>query len=120
MRASKAAKRNTDRLDVVLAALADPYRREVVDYLRERPHRAGELAERAGLTAPAMSRHLRTLRETGLVEERHDGVDARVRIYALKSGAMDDLRDWLAETEAMWTAQLSALKAHLEKGDKRK
>jgi DNA-binding transcriptional ArsR family regulator len=117
---ARKARASRERVDAVLSALADPCRRNVIDFLRERPHRAGELAERTGLTAPAMSRHLRTLRETGLVEERHDDLDARVRVYALKSGAMDDLRDWLAETEQMWSAQLTAFKAHLEKGEKRK
>ena len=97
------------------AALADPHRRAVVDMLREKPRRAGELAELSNLSAPAMSRHLRMLRESGLVEETHDGFDARVRIYSLRSGAMDDLKKWLEETEKLWTDQLSSFKAHLEK-----
>lgn len=105
-------KANVDR---TLAALADPHRRAVVDMLREKPRRAGELAELSNLSAPAMSRHLRMLRESGLVEETHDGFDARVRIYALRSGAMDDLKKWLEETEKLWTDQLSSFKAHLEK-----
>jgi DNA-binding transcriptional ArsR family regulator len=102
-------------LDRTLAALADPQRRAVVDMLRERPRRAGELATLAGVSAPAMSRHLRALRESGLVEESHDGFDARVRVYALKPGAMGDLKRWVDETERLWTDQLSAFKAHLEK-----
>jgi DNA-binding transcriptional ArsR family regulator len=72
-------------VDRTLAALADPHRRRVVDLLRERPHRAGELAEAVGLTPPAMSRHLRALRQSGLVEESHPEFDARVRVYALRS-----------------------------------
>jgi DNA-binding transcriptional ArsR family regulator len=102
-------------LDRTLAALADPHRRAVVDILRAGPRRAGELASLSGLSAPAMSRHLRTLRESGLVEEAHDGFDARVRVYALKAGAMSDLRTWLDETERMWAGQLTAFKGHLEK-----
>jgi DNA-binding transcriptional ArsR family regulator len=102
------------RLDRTLAALADPHRRAVVDLLRERPRRAGELAEAIKLSAPAMSRHLRTLRESGLVEESHAGFDARVRVYSLRSGAMNDLKKWLEETERLWTEQLAAFKAHLE------
>lgn len=101
------------RLDRTLAALADPHRRQIVERLRERPHRAGELAAAAGLSPPAMSRHLRTLRQSGWVEERHDGLDARVRIYRLRAGPMADLAQWLKETEAMWAGQLLAFKAHL-------
>jgi DNA-binding transcriptional ArsR family regulator len=102
-------------LDAVLAALADPMRRRVVDLLAERPRPAGELAEAVGVSAPAMSRHLRLMRETGLVEERHDGLDARVRVYSLRPGPMDDLKRWLAEMEALWSRQLLGLKAHIEK-----
>ena len=101
-------------VDRTLAALADPHRRAVVDLLRERPRAAGDLAQALGLPAPAMSRHLRALREGGLVEQSHPSFDARVRVYALRQGAMDDLRDWLAAAEALWTDQLAAFKAHIE------
>lgn len=104
------------QLDRTIAALADPHRRQVVELLRERPRRAGELAEAVGLTAPAMSRHLRTLRQSGLVEETHPEFDARVRVYALKAEPMVHLLRWLEETERMWSEQLSAFKAHLERG----
>ncbi len=108
------------RLDRTLAALADPQRRRVVELLRERPRRAGELAIAAGLSPPAMSRHLRTLRQAGWVEERHDGFDARVRIYRLRSEPMADLARWLKETEALWAGQLTAFKAHMQsRGDGR-
>jgi len=103
-------------LDRTLAALADPYRRRTIDLLRERPHRAGELAQAVGLPAPAMSRHLTVLRRSGLVEETHPDFDARVRIYALRPEAMAGLRTWLEETERLWSAQLEAFKAHLEAG----
>lgn len=101
-------------IDETLAALADPHRRQVIDLLRERPRRAGELAKAAGLTAPAMSRHLRTLRLSGLVEETSPDFDARVRVYQLRPEPMVHLLRWLEETERMWTAQLSAFKAHVE------
>ncbi len=101
-------------LDRTLAALADPNRRRVVELLRARPLRAGELAHALALSPSALSRHLRTLKEGGLIEEVHPDFDARVRVYSLKSGAMADLKDWLAETEQMWSAQLAAFKAHLE------
>jgi DNA-binding transcriptional ArsR family regulator len=103
------------RVDKTFAALADPHRRTAVELLGERPRRAGELADALGLPAPAMSRHLRQLKQSGLVEETHPEFDARVRIYALKDGAMAELKRWLADTEAMWAAQLSGFKAHVEK-----
>ncbi len=102
-------------LDRTLAALADPHRRRVVDLLRERPHRAGELADAVHISFPAMSRHLKTLRKSGLVEEDRAEFDSRVRIYRLKSDAMAELKTWLAETDALWARQLSAFKAHLQK-----
>jgi DNA-binding transcriptional ArsR family regulator len=101
-------------IDRTLAALADPARRRAVDLLRERPHRAGELATATGLSAPAMSRHLRALRATGLVEESHPEFDARVRIYRLRPEPMAQLKAWLDDTERLWTRQLAAFKAHVE------
>jgi DNA-binding transcriptional ArsR family regulator len=62
-----------------------------------------------------MSRHLRELKQSGLVEETHPEFDARVRIYTLKAGAMSDLKKWLADTERLWTDQLASFKAHVEK-----
>lgn len=102
-------------LDATLAALADPHRRRVVEVLREGPRPAGELARAVGLAPPAMSRHLRTLRRSGLVEESHPDFDMRVRVYALKPEAMTELKRWLEETERMWAAQLAAFKTHLER-----
>ena len=103
-----------DALDRTLAALADPDRRRAIDLLRGGPRRAGDLAQAIGLPAPAMSRHLRVLRQSGLVEESHPEFDARVRIYSLRVGPMAELRDWLDETEALWATQLSAFKKHVE------
>lgn len=102
-------------LDGILAALADPHRRRVIDLLSLRPHRASELAEAAGLSPPAMSRHLRSLRKAGLVEESHPEFDARVRIYSLTPAPMASLKAWLEETERLWARQLTAFKAHLER-----
>lgn len=101
-------------LDRTLAALADPHRRQVVELLRQGPRQAGDLARAVGLSAPAMSRHLKTLRESGLVEDSHPGFDARVRIYALRTEPMAELMVWLRESEALWSSQLEAFKAHLE------
>lgn len=102
-------------LDQTLAALADPVRRRTVDLLAQRPRAAGELARELDVSAPAMSRHLRTLRASGLVEESHPEFDARVRIYALRPEPMVHLLRWLEESERLWSAQLLAFKAHIEK-----
>ena len=102
-------------VDRTLAALADPHRRAVINLLRERPRPAGELARAVGLAPPAMSRHLKTLRQSGLVEESHPEFDARVRVYALRAEPMIELLRWLEETERMWSAQLLAFRDHLLK-----
>lgn len=102
-------------IDRTLAALADPHRRQVVELLGQRPRRAGELAEAVGLTPAAMSRHLKTLRESRIVEETPAEFDTRVRIYRLRPQPMAHLKSWLEETERLWTEQLSAFKAHLER-----
>jgi len=107
-------------LDRTLTALADPQRRVVVELLRERPRAAGELARLAGLSAPAMSRHLRTLRESGLVSETHAGLDARVRVYQLTPGPMEHLKSWLEEAERLWSRQLLSFKTHIEKTKRHK
>ena len=104
-------------IDRTLAALADPVRRRAVDLLGQRPRSAGELAAALDLAPPAMSRHLRALKDGGLVEDGHPHFDARVRIYSLKQGATGELKRWLAETEAMWAHQLGAFKRHVEGGE---
>jgi DNA-binding transcriptional ArsR family regulator len=97
------------------AALADPTRRGVVDLLRRKPRRAGELAAQFGLSPPAMSRHLRVLRSTGLVEEEHGGEDARVRVYRLRRQPFGELRRWLEDVERFWSLQLDSFKVHAER-----
>ena len=104
----------TASLDRTLAALADPQRRRVIDLLRERPRQAGELARAVGSPAPAMSRHLRALRDAGLVQDTHPAFDARVRVYALRAEPMIELLRWLEETEKLWSEQLAAFKANVE------
>jgi DNA-binding transcriptional ArsR family regulator len=103
-------------VDRTLAALADPHRRRVVELLARQPRPAGELARELAITPPAMSRHLRALRESGLVEESHPEFDARVRIYALRPEPMVHLLRWLEESERLWSEQLAAFKAHIERG----
>jgi DNA-binding transcriptional ArsR family regulator len=102
-------------LDHTLAALAEPTRRRVIDLLHKRPRRAGELARAARVSAPLMSRHLRVLRVSGLVEETHDDPgDSRVRMYRLRRGPFSELRGWLDEVEMFWSDQLGAFRDHVE------
>lgn len=112
---NKEARLKSVAVDRKIAALADPARRRAVELLSAEPRAAGELAKALGIPAPAMSRHLRALKDGGLVNERIDEIDARVRIYELKDGAMQDLKDWLAATEALWSDQLRGFKIHVEK-----
>ncbi len=103
-----------DPLDRTLAALADPARRRAVELLRERPRRAGELAAALSVSPSVMSRHLKALRDSDLVEESSPVFDTRVRIYSLRTGATAELRSWLEAVERAWVEQLTALKAHVE------
>ncbi|HKO91069.1 MAG TPA: metalloregulator ArsR/SmtB family transcription factor [Polyangiaceae bacterium] len=101
-------------LDRTLSALADPTRRGVIELLRQQPRRAGELAEALSITPPALSRHLRLLRKTGLVAESELEHDARVRVYRLQAAPFVELRGWLEQVAAAWGDQLAAFQAHVE------
>ena len=102
-------------LDETLLALADPTRRRVVDLLRKKPQRAGDLATALEMSPPRLSRHLRILRKSGLIEDGGVEHDARVILYKLKPEPFETLRDWLQEVEAFWTTELAAFKAHAER-----
>ncbi|MGV0585134.1 metalloregulator ArsR/SmtB family transcription factor [Mycobacteroides chelonae] len=102
-------------IDRTLTALADPNRRRIVEVLRDQPRRAGELAHAVGLSPAALSRHLRTLKASELVEESHPEFDARVRIYTLRPAPMAELKGWLDEIEKLWATQLLAFKEHVER-----
>jgi DNA-binding transcriptional ArsR family regulator len=112
--------RAAPELDDTFAALADPTRRKVIDLLRYKPRRAGELASAFQMSAPAMSRHLRVLRKSGLVEEEGLEDDARVRVYRLKPERFAELRKWIEEVEAFWVDQLDAFAAHVERKKRRR
>ena len=102
-------------IDTILSALADPARRRAIEILGERPRRAGELADLLDLPAPAMSRHLKALKASGLVIESHPEIDARVRVYALNAPRLSELKDWLEKAEQLWSGQLSSFAAHIAK-----
>jgi DNA-binding transcriptional ArsR family regulator len=102
-------------VDRTLAALAEPTRRAVVHLLRKKPRRAGELAEALSMSAPALSRHLRVLRKTGLIAEDDQEDDARVRVYRLRREPFSELREWLDEVEEFWGTQLQSFKEHAER-----
>lgn len=102
-------------LDQTLSALADARRRKVVELLGQGPRRAGELAAEVGLSAPAMSRHLRVLRQSGLVDESRGRSDSRVRVYALRREPFVELSGWLEHVAEYWTEQLDAFRAHVER-----
>ena len=108
------------QVDAAIAALADPRRRAVVDLLRKRPHRAGELAHALALTPPALSRHLRVLKRGGLVADDEPDHDARVRMYRLRPERFAVLQDWLRTVTELWTDQLAAFKAHAEKRERQR
>ena len=105
-----------EAVDSVLAGLADPTRRRIVELLGDRPRRVGELAGELAVSPSRMSRHLKVLRDCRLVEESSPDFDARIRIYSLRSGATAELRRWLDRMEQGWSEQLRALKAHVEGG----
>jgi len=102
-------------LDATLFALADRNRRAVIDLLKEQPRRAGEIAAALSLTPPALSRHLRVLRRSGLIHEQGVEEDARVRVYRLRKEPFDQLRGWVGEVESFWTGELAAFREHVER-----
>ena len=105
-------------IEETLSALADGTRRGVIDLLRERPLRAGTLAETLAVSAPTMSRHLAVLRRAGLVEIEDAGDDARVRVYRLRREPFAELKTWLEEVESFWRSELEAFAAHVEQRQK--
>jgi DNA-binding transcriptional ArsR family regulator len=102
------------RLDATFAALADPTRRGVLRLLSKEPRCAGELAAGLEVQASALSRHLRVLRESGLVEEERSDADARVHVYRLRREPLAELRAWIDEAEAFWSGQLAAFQRHVQ------
>jgi DNA-binding transcriptional ArsR family regulator len=107
--------RSVERLIATLQALADPHRLAVVERLSAGPQRAGELAEASGLSAPAMSKHLRVLLRAGIVRDERSPHDARVRVFRLRPESVVGLRAWLDQLQAQWDEQLQSFKQHVER-----
>jgi DNA-binding transcriptional ArsR family regulator len=91
--------------------LAEPTRRRILDLLLERPRPVGELVDRLGLTQPGTSKHLRVLREAGLVRVRQD---AQRRWYELRPEPLAEIDQWLAPYRRLWADSLDRLERHLD------
>jgi DNA-binding transcriptional ArsR family regulator len=99
---------------VTFAVLAEPSRRRILDLLRERERSVGELVTDLGLSQPGVSKHLRVLREAGLVEAH---VEAQRRLYQLRPEPLAELDAWLSPYRHFWSGRLDALEAHLDGKD---
>lgn len=93
------------------AVLAEPRRREILDLLRDGERPVGDLVDQLDLSQPAVSKHLRVLRDAGLVEVRPD---AQRRIYRLRPEPLAELDAWLAPYRRLWARSLDKLDQHLE------
>jgi len=99
-----------------LQVLAEPRRLQILDLLRERERPVGELVDRLGVSQPAVSKHLRVLRDAGLVEARPD---AQRRLYRIRPEPLAELDEWLSSYRELWTTHLDRLEDHLERRRKR-
>jgi len=97
----------------VFGAIADATRRDILDTLRRQDLAAGELASRFPVSRPAISRHLRILRQAGLVRETRQG---QSRVYSLYPRPLADIDRWLSRYRMFWGARLHDLKRHVEDG----
>lgn len=98
-------------------ALAEPMRRRILDLLRERPRVVGELVEMLEISQPGISKHLRVLREVGLVRARQD---AQRRWYELRPEPLAEIDEWLEPYRQLWSARLDALERHLDEKQEKK
>ena len=98
-------------------AIADPTRRKILDLVRTREMRAGDLAARFTVSRPAIAKHVRVLREAGLLRERRE---ATQRFYTLEPGALESVDRWLAPYRLFWASRLVDLKHVVEAAEKEK
>jgi DNA-binding transcriptional ArsR family regulator len=94
-----------------ISVLAEPSRRRILDELRQADSSVGQLVEKLEMSQPAVSKHLKVLREAGFVASR---TAAQQRIYSLEAGPFRALDAWLAPYRRLWTRHLDALERHLE------
>jgi DNA-binding transcriptional ArsR family regulator len=94
--------------------LAEPARRRILDLLLERAHPVGELVDALGLSQPGVSKHLRVLREAGLVDVRRD---AQRRFYELRAEPLAEVDAWIEPYRRRWAGRLDALVRHLDDSD---
>jgi DNA-binding transcriptional ArsR family regulator len=99
--------------DQVLAALADPTRRRIVELLGEEPLTATQIHQAFPIAAPAVSRHLRVLRDAGVVAARRVPGDNRVRLYALEPQRLEVVGEWIGEVSRHWQQQLESFKDYV-------
>jgi DNA-binding transcriptional ArsR family regulator len=99
------------------AVLAEPRRRQILDLLLESERPVGELVKATALSQPATSKHLRVLREAGLVQVR---TDAQRRIYSVTPEPLRALDEWLAPYRLLWRSRLDALERHLNANDEKR
>jgi DNA-binding transcriptional ArsR family regulator len=99
-----------------LQVLAEPRRLQILDLLRESERPVGELVDRVGLSQPAVSKHLRVLKDAGLVEARPD---AQRRLYRIRPEPLVELDEWLASYRELWITHLDRLEDHLDQRRKR-
>jgi DNA-binding transcriptional ArsR family regulator len=97
-------------MDVLLATLAEPNRRRILDLLRAGERPAGDLGAALSISQPGVSKHLRILREAGLVSVRPEG---QQRLYSLKAARFAEIDAWLAPYRRFWSGRLDALDEHL-------
>jgi DNA-binding transcriptional ArsR family regulator len=97
-----------------LLAIADPTRRRIVELLAVRERTVGELVDEFDMSAPAISQHLKVLREAGLVTVRAEG---QSRVQALNPDGLGDLEEWLEKTRSVWSQRLDALGRELRAED---
>jgi DNA-binding transcriptional ArsR family regulator len=100
-------------METVLRALADESRRTVIETLSRHQATAGELAALLPIARPGVSRHLRVLREAGLVDVRQD---AQRRIYSLRPDPLEEVDEWLGRYRALWEQRLGALHTEVARG----
>ncbi len=100
-------------MEAALKALSDPSRRTVLERLSRGPVTAGELAAMLPIARPGVSRHLRVLREAGLVDVRSD---AQRRVYSLRPEPLAEIDEWLGHYRALWEQRLDALHTEIVRG----